>query len=104
MIGPTGGGPSMNMGGMAPGLNMSMPGLPATRMPGMAQTMAMPMGAPMAAQTMAMPMQMRGVAPIGGIRGAMRMLPRFGYRPGMPGMGIPGLVMAQVDADEQREE
>lgn len=91
MIGPTTGGPSMNMGGMAPGLNMSMPGLP-TSMPGVPPG-ASPYGAGMHAQTMAMPFN--AMAPVGGIRGAMAALPRFGYRPGMPGMGMPGLVMGR---------
>ena len=76
MIGPMGGG-----GGLAPGIQV--PGLP-NSLPGMP---GMPMGMPGLPMMPMMPM-------MGGIRGAMGMLPAFGMRPGIPGMGVPGLTMA----------
>ena len=76
MIGPTGGGgpggPGMNMGGMAPGLGISMPGMPTTAMPGITNAMA-PTGIMGMAPVMGMPIG--GMPGIGGIRGGMAMLP-----------------------------
>ena len=92
MIGPTGGGgpggAGMNLGGLAPGLGMSMPGLP-TSMPGITNALAQNTSTVMSPIGIGMP-----IGGMQGIHGAMTILPRFGYRPGMPRIGMPGLLMA----------
>ena len=62
-------------------------------------------GIPMMPMQGVMPMRgrmpmMGGMPAMGGIRGAMSMMPNFGYRPGVPGMGMPGLLgLAQTKSE-----